>query len=83
MAKFLFENLQNKAATLVIEPWAMAVEVPPDGKVEFEVADDKPPEIQFAILATGDPCVWVYSNLVKFHAEGRDWEFWPPEGFKL
>jgi hypothetical protein len=75
MAKFLFENLQNKTVTLVIEPWAMAEEVLPDGKVVFEVSDDQPPEIQFAIMSTGDPCVCVYSSVVKFHAAGRDWEF--------
>ena len=73
MAKIIFENLQDKIVTLVIEPWAMAEMVPPGGKVFFEVADDHPPEVLvFALTAKGDPCIAVVSSLVRFHAEGRD-----------
>ena len=80
MAKIVFENLQDKVVTLVIEPWAMAEIVPPGGKVFFEVADDHPPEVlEFALTAEGDPFIAVVSSLVRFHAKGRDWEF-RPEG---
>jgi hypothetical protein len=75
LAEYIFENSQDKAVTLVIEPWAMAEEVPPGGKVVFEVADDELPEIQFAITKSGDPFIWIYSSVVKFRANGRDWVF--------
>ena len=75
MATFLFENLQEKNVTLVIEPWAMAESVAPGGKVSFEVADHPPPEIEFAITKEGNPFICVVSTFVRFHAEGRDWEF--------
>ena len=72
--KFGFENLQQQTVTLAIEPWAMAEEVPPNGKVIFEVADQPPPYIYFSLTA-GHPCVSVMSSFVRFRAEGRDWEF--------
>ena len=72
--KFAFENLQQKTVTLSIEPWAMAEEVRPGGKLIFEVADQPPPEIYFSLL-DDYPSVSVISSFVRFRAEERDWEF--------
>src|SRR5262249_38716585 len=72
--KFTFTNLQKETVSLAIEPWAMAEEVPPDGQVIFEVADQPPPEIDFA-LVDGHPSLSVISSVVRFRAEGQDYEF--------
>ena len=72
--KFTFTNLQKQTVTLAIEPWAMAEEVAPDAKVIFEVADQPPPDIEFA-LVDGHPYICVVSSFVRFRAEGEDREF--------
>ncbi len=73
--KFTFQNLQTRPVRLGIEPWAMAEPVPPDGKVQFEVSDSPPPEIEFALTENGDPVIWVVSDIVRFRAQGKDREF--------
>jgi hypothetical protein len=73
--KFTFQNLQSKAVTLVIEPWTMAERVEPDASVVFEVSDEPPPEIEFAMTAEGDPFISVVSDVVRFRAGGKDREF--------
>jgi hypothetical protein len=75
MAKFTFQNGKDEPVTLVIEPWAMAETVPPGGTVVFEVADHPPPQIEFALTREGDPYVAVVSDIVRFRAEGTDWDF--------
>jgi hypothetical protein len=80
MAIFTFTNGQDKPVTLVIEPWAMTEEIPSDGKMEFDVSDDVLDGLEFALNENGEPFIAVVGSLVRFRAQGRDWEFrYPPQ----
>jgi hypothetical protein len=76
MAKVTFSNQQDKAVTLVIEPWAMTEEVAAGGSMEFEVPDDESADgIEFALTKDGDPFIAIVARYVRFRVGGKDWEF--------
>ena len=78
MPIFVFTNGQDKPVTLVIEPWALTEEIPPLGKMEFTVSDDALEGLEFAINENGNPFIAVSGSLVRFRAQGQDWEFRHP-----
>ena len=79
MAIVTFSNQQNRTVNLVIEPWAMAEDIPAGGKMEFEVPDDENSDgIEFALTEDGDPFIFILARFVRFRAGGKDWEFHYP-----
>jgi hypothetical protein len=79
MAIFSFSNQQDKPVTLVIEPWAMTEEIPPLGRMEFDVSDDVLDGLEFALNESGEPFIALFGSVVRFRAQGRDWEFRDPQ----
>lgn len=61
---FTFQNQQEKDVEVVIEPWALAENVPGGAIMVFEVNATPPPEIEFSITEMGQPFVYVMSEQV-------------------
>jgi hypothetical protein len=62
MPTIVFDNLSKESVTLVVEPWAMAEPVLPNGKAFVEY-DDPNAEISFAILEDGAPCIGIMADM--------------------
>ncbi len=73
--RFVFQNNQEVEVELLIEPWAISEIVSPGEVVEFEVNDSPAPEIEFYVVESGQPCVYVMSELVRIRANGQEHVF--------
>jgi hypothetical protein len=73
-----FDNLSERDVELIVEPWAWAGVVAPDGLVEIHYSGEDADVIEFALTKNGAPSVGVISNFVRIRSGEAEFEFGSP-----